>query len=89
MKRLAKSLFTAMALVTSALPSSAFADDREEIRLLKERLAALEAKLNDQDKKIVEQDKKVEQTNTARTTHPREEGAQEPVGYGSRGLQRL
>ena len=65
MKRLAKSLFASAALLTSALSSTALADDRDEIKLLKERLAALEAKLNDQDKKIVEQDKKVEETTTS------------------------
>jgi len=65
MNRLAKSLFTSAALLTSALSSTALADDRDEIKLLKERLAALEAKLNDQDKKIVEQDKKVEETTTS------------------------
>jgi hypothetical protein len=65
MKRLAKSLFASAALLTSVLPSTTLADDRDEIKLLKERLAALEAKLNDQDKKIVEQDKKVEETTTS------------------------
>jgi hypothetical protein len=65
MKQLAKSLFTSAALITSALPLTALADDREEIKLLKERLAALESKLNEQDKKIVEQDKKVEESTTS------------------------
>ena len=62
MKLLVKSIFASAALVTSFLPLTVVADDREEIKLLKERLAALEAKLNDQDKKITQQDKKVEET---------------------------
>ena len=62
MKLLVKSICTSAALVTSVLPLTVSADDREEIKLLKERLIALEAKLNDQDKKITQQDKKVEET---------------------------
>lgn len=65
MKTFVKSSLLSLAVLTSAVPSFVSADDREEIRLLKERLAALESKLNEQDNKLVAQDKKVEEkTNT-------------------------
>ncbi len=65
MKTFAKGWLLSLAVLTTTLPSFVAADDREEIRLLKERLVALESKLNEQDKKIVDQDKKVEEkTNT-------------------------
>ena len=64
MKRAAKGLFFSLALLTSSLPSTVLADDREEIKLLKERLAALESKLNAQDKKIDQQEKTVEEKTT-------------------------
>lgn len=54
MKILQKSLLASMALVYALTVSPAFADEREEIKLLKERLAALETKLNEQDKKVEE-----------------------------------
>jgi len=54
MKPLLKSLLLSLALLSSTAPSASFADEKEEIQLLKERLIALEAKLNAQDKKVEE-----------------------------------
>jgi len=54
MKLLLKSLLLSLALLSSTAPRASFADEKEEIQLLKERLIALEAKLNAQDKKVEE-----------------------------------
>ena len=54
MKPLLKSLLLSLALLSSTAPRTSFADEKEEIQLLKERLIALEAKLNAQDKKVEE-----------------------------------
>lgn len=54
MKYLIKNTFLAVSCLAAGLPTLSVADDQAEIKLLKERLAALESKLNEQDKKVEE-----------------------------------
>ena len=54
MKSIIKNTFLAVACSAAVLPTLSLADDQAEIKLLKERLAALESKLNEQDKKVEE-----------------------------------
>lgn len=54
MKYIRKNFILAACCLAAGAPTVSLADDQAEIKLLKERLAALEAKLNEQDKKVEE-----------------------------------